>query len=119
VTCKDKVRSLKVKFNLEVAEYRALVEATGGRCPICTNRATQWHVDHNHKTRRVTGVVCSACNVGSLAMTFHDIEYVHRLLAYLENTPAQRLGIEALAPEGANRPSALHKRWGFRGKRPA
>jgi hypothetical protein len=119
MTCKERVRSLKRNFNLEVSEYRELVDATGGRCPICTNRPTQWHVDHNHKTRRVTGVVCQACNVGSLAMTYHDIEYVRRLLAYLESTPADQLGIEALAPEGSNKPSMLHKKWGFRGKRPA
>lgn len=117
-TCKDRVSSLKKNFNLDVADYRSLVHATGGRCPICRNRPTQWHVDHDHKTRKVTGVVCSSCNVGSLAMTFHDVEYVRRLLAYLEKTPASTLGIEALAPEGANKPSSLHKKWGFRGKRP-
>lgn len=113
MTCKDKASSLRTRFGLEVAEYRALVEETGGRCPICQNRVTQWHVDHNHKTRLVTGVVCSACNVGSLAMTFHDVGYVRRLLAYLEETPASRLGIEAVASDDANRPSNLHKKWGW------
>lgn len=110
-TCKDRVKNLKAKYDLEVSEYRRLVEATGGRCPICQNRATQWHVDHDHRTRKVTGVVCSACNVGALAMTFHDVEFVKRLLEYLQWTPASTAGIDRLVPEDQNRPSTLHSMW--------
>lgn len=109
--CKDRVKSLKQKFNLEVGQYRALVDSTGGRCPLCGNRVHQWHVDHNHRTGLVTAVVCAACNVGPLAMTYHDVDFVRRLLDFLENTPAQKLGIVAIAPEGQNRPSNLHKIW--------
>lgn len=116
-TCKDRVKSLKTKFNLEVEQYRALVDATGGRCPICQNRVTQWHVDHDHKTRKVTGVVCSACNIGPLAMTYHNIELIDRLRTYLKFTPAESLGIEALAPEDQNRPSQLHRVWARGGRR--
>lgn len=113
-SCKDRAAALRKKFGLDVESYRALVESANGRCPICLNRVTQWQVEHNHKTRKVTGVVCSRCNVGSLASTYHDIAYVKRLLTYLETPPADLLGIEAYAPEGAQRTSNLHKRWGFR-----
>lgn len=113
-SCKDRAAGLRKKFGLTVENYRALVDTTGGRCPICQNRVTQWHVDHNHKTRKVTGVVCSRCNVGSLASTYHDISFVQRLLDYLSTTPADRLNIEAYAPEGALHSSNLHKRWGFK-----
>ena len=109
--CKDRVRSLWNKFGLTVEQYRLLVAATDGKCPLCLNRVHTWHVDHNHRTRKVTGVVCAACNVGALASTYHDVEYARRVLHFLEETPAERLGVEALAPEGADRPSNLHKLW--------
>lgn len=109
--CRNRVNNLSREYGLDVADYRKLVADTGGTCHICGNRPTQWHVDHNHKTGLTTGVVCGPCNTGSLAMTFHDVGYVRRLLAYLEETPAARLGIEAKAPDGMSRPSTLHKGW--------
>lgn len=112
--CKDRVKALKERYGLEVGDYLRMIEATGGRCPLCRNRVHTWNVDHNHRTRDVVGVVCAACNVGSLAYTYHDVEYVRRLLAFLEHTPAQRLGIVAKAPEGFNKPSNLHRTWGKR-----
>lgn len=112
-TCRNRVAGLRKRFNLDVADYRRLVEATGGRCPICQKRATQWHVDHDHTTGLVTGVVCGGCNVGPLAYSLHSIELVERLLAYLRETPAVRLGIVAIA--NRDEPSLLHKRWSFNG----
>lgn len=111
-SCKDRVSSLRSKFGLDVADYRRLVDATAGRCPLCQNRVTQWHVDHNHKTGKVTGVVCAACNVGALAYTYHDPGYAARVALYLSETPADRMGIVAVAPEGATQPSKIHKVWG-------
>jgi hypothetical protein len=111
-SCKDRAASLRKNFGLEVDQYRLLVESTGGRCPLCLNRVHTWHVDHNHRTRKVAGVVCAACNVGPLAYSYHDVEFVRRLLAFLELTPAERLGIQAMAPESYNKPSQLHRTWG-------
>jgi hypothetical protein len=115
-TCKNKVASLRKNYNLTFEQYQAMVEATGGRCPICGDRVRKWNVDHNHKTRKVTGVVCTGCNVGSLAFTYHDVEYVKRLLAYLENPPADQVGIETLVPEAYNKPSSFHKVWKYKVK---
>jgi len=114
--CRDKAGRLRNAYGLTVEQYRQLVEDTGGRCPLCRNLATMWQVDHNHKTREVTGVVCIACNVGALAYTFHDVEFVDRLRAYLTESPAARLGIHSLVPEKYNKPSNLHKTWGYKRK---
>lgn len=113
-SCKDRVKSLKRKYNLEPAQYRAMVKNTGGRCPICKNRVRQWHVDHNHKTGLVMGVVCAACNVGALAATYHDPEFVQRLLWFLVASPASLAGVVALAPPDQHGPSQLHRIWGRR-----
>lgn len=115
--CRNRCAGLASNYGMSVADYRRLVEDAQERCPICLNRPSQWHVDHNHRTGMATGIVCASCNVGALAGTFHDVEFVRRLLAFLEETPCERLGIVAEAPEGATRPSRIHSQWNF-GRRP-
>jgi predicted nucleic acid-binding Zn ribbon protein len=109
--CREKVRRLARNFRLTIVEYRALIDAAGGRCPICDLPTEQWHVDHDHGTGLVTGVVCPSCNTGALARTFHSTEFIKRLLAYLEETPASRLGITATADESQFSDSQLHAMW--------
>lgn len=109
--CKERKQALKINYNLTPQQYRAMVDATGGKCPICGKRPTQWQVDHDHRTGKVTGVVCKACNVGALAMTYHDTAFVKRLLDYLKQPPAEQVGVDVIAPR--NVPSKLHKRWQF------
>lgn len=109
--CKARVTALRKNYGLDVKDYRRLIADADGRCPICDRRPTSWQVDHNHRTGLTTGVVCTMCNVGSLAYSGHDVEAVRRLLAYLTETPADRLGIVAIAPEGSEKPSNLHKGW--------
>ena len=113
--CKERVAGLKSNYNLTPQQYNAMVADTGGVCHVCGNRPTQWQVEHSHRTGKVTGVVCKACNVGALAMTFHDTAFVRRLLDYLENPPAERLRIHVTVPEQGNkRGSQIHKRWQYR-----
>jgi hypothetical protein len=109
--CKEKASALKRKFGLTVEQYRAMVDATGGRCPICQNKPTEWHVDHDHSTGFVMGVVCGPCNVGALANTYHDVEFVERLLSFLVTSPASKLGIEVKANQEQLGESKLHQRW--------
>lgn len=108
-TCKDRAASLKDKYNLEVAQFRDMVVAANGTCPICLKRPTQWHVDHDHKTGQVHGVVCSMCNVRPIAYTYHNIQLVQRLLDYLKSPPALGLGINVIANVG--RQASLDHVW--------
>lgn len=114
-TCGERVGRLRSNYGLSPEQYKALIAANEGRCPICANRSTSWQVDHNHKTGEVLGAVCISCNVGSLAYTHHDIAYIQRLLEFVSNSPARRLGIVALAPK--RKASKLHQRWGYGGGR--
>lgn len=46
------------------AEYDALLTYQGGRCAICGNppKARRLHVDHDHRTGKVRGLLCFRCN---------------------------------------------------------
>jgi hypothetical protein len=115
--CKERASKLRLKYNLSPSQFRALVAATGGICPICLRHVTQWQVEHNHKTREVYGVVCGGCNVGPIAYSCHDIEQTRRLLVYLENPPiAAVLGETILVPENGQNSSKIHKIWGHHQK---
>jgi hypothetical protein len=61
-------RELKRCYGISIDDYHQLVELQGGGCDICGRkesgqvRQKAFHVDHDHKTNRVRGVLCSRCN---------------------------------------------------------
>lgn len=58
---------LRRTFNLTVAEYRQRLDAQNGGCAICgqpPRDGRSLHVDHNHKTGVVRGLLCFRCNAG-------------------------------------------------------
>lgn len=74
-------------YGITVADYDAMVEAQGNRCAICqtetiTGNATYWHVDHDHATGRIRGLLCHYCNLG-LGSFKDDPELLRRAVAYL------------------------------------
>ena len=60
-------RNLRNKYGLSVEDYAMLFESCGGKCAICgtTQFGTKRpHVDHDHETGKVRGLLCSRCNLG-------------------------------------------------------
>lgn len=58
---------LSSKYRLTKAQYDALVETQGNRCAVCGDppaRGKRLHVDHDHTTNAVRGLLCSRCNQG-------------------------------------------------------
>jgi hypothetical protein len=54
---------LKKKYGLTERELAAMMAAQGGRCVICLAGPAE-HVDHDHTTGAVRGILCSGCNTG-------------------------------------------------------
>ena len=53
------------KYGLTQAEYNSLYALQLGGCGICGVRLDHsCHVDHDHETQRVRGLLCSDCNTG-------------------------------------------------------
>lgn len=65
---KARAKALRRKFGITQEQYEAMRAAQKNRCAICaTNRPGgkgDWHVDHDHRTKRVRGLLCQNCNVG-------------------------------------------------------
>ncbi len=79
---------LKRRYGLTADDVDHLVEQQGGTCALCRARRPQ-HVDHDHLTQRVRGVLCSGCNQG-LGNFRDDAEALRQAVAYLEATTWQR-----------------------------
>lgn len=58
------------KYGIGTAEFNAMYEHQQGRCAICNrepsyhSRHKRLHVDHDHVTGKVRGLLCHACNSG-------------------------------------------------------
>ena len=70
-----------------------MIAEQGGRCAICEEKPAE-HVDHDHATGEVRGVLCFTCNVG-LGQLRDDLAVIHNaalyLLRTLEPLPTDRL----------------------------
>ncbi len=82
-----RAQSLKQKYGITLADYNRILLAQGGICKICGSndpgRDPMFQVDHDHKTGKVRGLLCSKCNTG-LAKFRDSAEHLRRAAAYLE-----------------------------------
>jgi hypothetical protein len=62
-----KGRQLRIKFNISIEEYNQLLDLQNNKCAICQDKCPtgrQLAVDHDHKTKKVRGLLCMECNIG-------------------------------------------------------
>ncbi|WP_347178584.1 endonuclease VII domain-containing protein [Streptomyces iconiensis] len=67
---------------MTIEERQALVDGQFGICPICLKPEPQ-HVDHDHVTGRVRGVLCFSCNA-ALGQLKDRPDVMRRAIAYVE-----------------------------------
>lgn len=62
----DKIRHAerKKKYGLTSEQFQNMFAEQCGRCAICLTPLARPHVDHNHATGRVRGLLCAKCNCG-------------------------------------------------------
>jgi hypothetical protein len=51
------------RYGIGADEVQALIDRQNGMCPICRKAAAE-HVDHDHVTLAIRGVLCADCNAG-------------------------------------------------------
>lgn len=87
--CKTAKRNerLQSTFGITIDEYDAILAKQGGGCAICNSkegdrRGWRLHVDHCHRTGKVRGLLCSACNIG-LGKFKDNADRLARAIEYL------------------------------------
>jgi hypothetical protein len=50
------------RHGLSVADYRALLKRQKHCCAVCGKKPRKYVVDHDHKTGKIRGLLCSFCN---------------------------------------------------------
>lgn len=73
---------LRRRYGIGAAEVAAMIERQGGVCAICLEKPAA-HVDHNHRTGKVRGVLCFGCN-GGLGQFQDNAESMRRAIEYVQ-----------------------------------
>ncbi|MEN6608596.1 MAG: endonuclease VII domain-containing protein [Bryobacteraceae bacterium] len=81
------------RFGISINEYSKMYMEQNGRCAICggtdagtrNGNAKAFAVDHDHKTGRVRGLLCEACNTG-IGKLKDDPEVLRSAIRYLEKS---------------------------------
>jgi hypothetical protein len=93
---REKLRRKAYQYNIKLywpnltkteahKEYIRLRQLQQNRCAICLkiSKGKRLHIDHNHNTGKVRGLLCNKCNRG--LGYFNDSEYnLHEAIKYLQ-----------------------------------
>lgn len=77
----------KTKYGLDKEAYNNLFLTQNNKCAICGNeftdeKSTKAHVDHDHKTQQVRGLLCTKCN-SILGFCNDNVEILENAIKYL------------------------------------
>lgn len=75
------------KYGITHDDYERLLKEQDGGCAICgtkdpRQRSEHFHIDHDHATGIVRGLLCSPCNQG-LGYFQENVAVMARAIAYL------------------------------------
>jgi len=83
---KEKRRSywLRQLYNITPERFEEMLLQQGGACAICRQPSDKvLHVDHNHSTGKVRGLLCSPCN-SLLGYAYESSERLMKAIEYLK-----------------------------------
>lgn len=93
--CKPRTRQqqrhsdLKRQYGITLREYNDLLKKQKGGCALCGKTSKQQGkalaVDHNHKTNKIRGILCSKCNTG-IGMLGDTYAQVAKAAKYLKES---------------------------------
>jgi hypothetical protein len=85
---------LKRRYGIGVNEFDELVLRQDGVCAIC-GRPNPEHVDHDHETGAVRGILCFNCN-GGLGQFRDSIDALLAAASYLDARDPESVELDAL-----------------------
>lgn len=80
---RERNNRLKREYGISLDDYQRMYKEQGGVCAVCGSSSEKnFHVDHNHKTGEVRGLLCDKCNK-ALGFVKDDLNIIKRLKRYL------------------------------------
>ena len=82
---RERAGHLMRMYGMTIEQYDKMLEEQGGGCFICRRPPTEGislHVDHDHSSGQVRGILCFACN-NALADFQESLELLQKAMAYL------------------------------------
>ena len=86
---------LRQRYGIGADEFDELVRQQGGVCAIC-GRENPEHVDHDHETGEVRGILCFNCN-GGLGQFRDSIDALRAAASYLDARDPESIELKAVA----------------------
>ena len=110
VKLREREGHLRRKFGITLDEYGALLQAQRGVCAICgrlPREDSSLHVDHDHETGDVRGLLCFQCN-NALGDFDDELERLRSAVGYLDRpepevVAATRIRLDELKAMAADR----------------
>jgi hypothetical protein len=99
---------LRHRYGIGHKDFDELLAEQGGVCAVC-GAADPEHVDHDHRTGWVRGILCFNCN-GGLGQFRDNPRFLSAAMTYLKGTTCERLLIH---------PGVFQIRSPARGRRPS
>jgi hypothetical protein len=84
---KEKNYNLKKNYGINIDQYNDMLKKQKNKCLICHNEfkpMKNTHVDHNHTTGKVRGLLCTKCN-SALGYFNDDINILKEAIKYLKD----------------------------------
>ena len=82
-TCRSKYRRL---IDMSESKYQEILATQNNQCAICCRDAKEFksalNVDHDYKTDKIRGLLCTNCNMG-LGHFKDSLTNLHRALLYI------------------------------------
>lgn len=77
------------KYNISTGEYNEKLKNQNSCCAICKRHISKtikpnnpFHIDHNHFTGKIRGLLCNNCNTG-IGFFDENIDFLKNAIAYL------------------------------------
>lgn len=90
---KERIKQIHIYFGVsyEEAERLDTQHRAAQRCDLCGETATQFHIDHDHQTKQVRGILCQQCNMG-LGLFGDSVSRLEDAIRYLKQRAGQVWG---------------------------
>lgn len=83
VTKRQLISHRRRLYGLNEEEYNNMILSQNNLCAICNKPSDKTlHIDHDHVTGRVRGLLCSNCNLG-IGLLEEDLVVLNRAIEYL------------------------------------